>query len=290
MRILCRTIYGSALQTSQLLGVPHKIVPYSTLNEKFDIQPGVLPGPNERCAAQYFVIGAGGHRHVMGADNVPYTTPIEHSPNHAALYRHMPFVLREMNNDLTIAQRAKYGLRRLESHNGRQYAAYYAKRINLENVEANMEHTTMNEGVPTTVPFIPTSADLNPTPPQLPSTGVVTTSGNYLSATAVVPINFDANDVAELKNVARIMFDNELMAVISEIGIVSGVDRVVTGPGQGNTTFNYNEIIGAQIVTHITSYYSVGFTNQGFDFKVEIGATEPLIGESDIYTAVVDEL
>ncbi|MFO5890678.1 hypothetical protein ACLBSJ_33215, partial [Klebsiella pneumoniae] len=36
--IVTRTAYGSYLQTSQYLGIPFKLIPNTTLNEKFSIQ------------------------------------------------------------------------------------------------------------------------------------------------------------------------------------------------------------------------------------------------------------
>lgn len=288
MRKITRTIYGADLQTSQYQGLPHTIIPNSTLNEKFDIQTGIHPAPSERSSMRYFCIGIGGHRHVTGADGIPYTVPIAHRANHAALYRHVPFVLRRTNDDLTVAQRALYGLRKEEVHNGETYFAYYLKRIDQTGAEPRMEHTVVQDGVSTTVPFIPTLADLNPQPPEIPAEGVLPTSGNYLSVTSTVTIEFTEWDVAELKNVAKVMFNNEFYAVISEIGLCSGVDRTVAGPGGGAVNISYNEVIAAQICAHVTAYYSVGFTNLGFNFQVDLGATEPLVSDSDVVLGLTD--
>src|SRR5690606_15519488 len=138
-------------------------------------------------------------------------------------------ILRELDNDLSVTEREKYALRRMETHNGRNYWAYYLKRLNLNGVSQQLQHTTVQDGVATTVPYIPTSANLNPTAPANYSPDVVSTEGNFLSTSAIITINFTEGDIAELVEVARIMYDNEYMAVISEIGLCSGVDKVVTG-------------------------------------------------------------
>jgi hypothetical protein len=58
---------------------------------------------------------------------------------------------------------------------------------------------------------------------------------------------------------------------------VAGVDRIVTVPaGAGSLT--YQEVIVAQITTHLTAYYAVQYTNDGFDFRLELGGTESLFG------------
>ncbi len=278
MRIITRTIYGSRLQTALLLGLPYTAVPNTTLNEKFAVQSGVAPNNNAVPRVCYFGIGNGGHRNLAGADGIPYTSPIQHDPGDAALYRHLPFLLRDPNNDLDATQRLKYGMRKQIVVGGLNYIAYYLKRLELNNVEPVMMHNTVQEGTTTSVPFVPTSANLNPVPPAIPPTGVVTTNGDYLSTSAVLRLDFSAQDVAELVNVAKLMYDNELLAVISEICLVAAVPQIVTAQGPGNTQFNYTEAIAAQITTHITSHYSVGSTNQGFDFGLELGATEPLLG------------
>lgn len=278
MRTITRTIYGSALQTAMLLKLPYTVVPNTTLNEKFGILANQVPEPGKLPSLAYFCIGNGGHRSVTGADGIPYTMPIKHRASDAALFNHLPFVLREVNDDLPPEQRQKYALRREEQHGGRRYYAYYLKRLDLSGVVNEMKHTTVIDGVSQTLPFIPTSANLNPTPPEISPTGINPTEGDYLTTTAVVEIRFTANDVAELVRVAEILYGNELMAVISEIGLCSGLDKVITAQGPGNTTFNFNEAIAVQITNHITSYYSMAYTNNGFDFQIEMGATEPLLG------------
>lgn len=278
-RIVTRTIYGSRLQTAMLLGLPYTQVANTTLNEKFGIQSGVLPDGGAVPRVRYFCIGNGGHRNMTGGDGQPYTSPIQHSASDAALYKHLPFLLREPANDLSALERTNYALRKQIVVNGENYIAYYLKRLDLTGVSPEMKHNTVADGITTSVPYVPTSANLNPVAPTIPSTGVTTTNGDYLSASALLNLDFSETDVNELINVAEIMYDNSLYAVISEIGLVAAVDKIVSAPVPvGSGTFNYNEVVGAQITTHITAHYNVGFSNQGFDFGVEIGATEPLFG------------
>lgn len=281
MRKITRTIYGSKLQTELLLGLPYEHVENTTLNEKFDIQSGVLPNAGQMPKIGWFVIGNGGHRNETGADGFPFSSPIQHEASDAALYKHLPFILREPANDLDTVARGAYGLRRQEVINGQNYIAYYAKKLALNDVQIQMLHNTVTDGVVSSVPFVPTGSNLNPTPPPIPATGVVTTNGDYLSASAILNLSLTREDIAELVEVARIMYDNENYAVISEIGLVAGVPRVVNVPGPGGSgNISYEEAICAQITSHMTAYYSVGYTNEGFDFALELGATEALIGVS----------
>lgn len=278
MRIITRTLLGANLQTALLLNLPFTVSASTTLNEKFNIEAGTALDPGVIPKVRYYCIGNSGHRVITGADGIPYTSPINHRASDFALFNHLPFVLRELSDDLTLTQRAAYGLRKLEVINGVNYIAYYLKRIDVSSVSTEMYHTTVVDGISSTVPFIPGNDNLNPEHPALPNEGVISTDGNYLTASAIVPINFTEFDVTELMNVASILYDNEERAIISEIGLCSGVDKVVTSTGAGGN-INYNEAIAVQIVTHITGYYPVGFTNIGFELQIEAGATEPMLSE-----------
>lgn len=277
MHTITRTIYGSRLQTLLLLGAPFTHIENTTLNERFDVQAGVLPPNGEVPAVRYFCIGNGGHRHLIGPDGFPLTDDVQHSPADAALYRHLPFLLRELDNDLTILERQKYAMRKIITVGGTDYIAYYLKRIDFSGSAVTLQYNDVTDDAVSTTPFIPTGANLNPTPPPIPPVGVITTTGDYLSTSAILGLDFSAADVAELINVANLLYNNELYAVISEIGLVAGVDRTVTASGPGGS-INYVEALMATITTHITAYNSVSYNNNGFDYDLELGAVEPLVG------------
>lgn len=278
---ITRTVFGSRLQTMQFLGLPYAHLANSTLNEKFAIQAGVLPpnvgGSPTLPRVRYYAIGNGGHRNQVGADNQPYTSPIKHAATDAALYKHLPFVLRRPSEDLDATARAKYGLRRLETINNVQYVAYYLRRLDVSNVVPRLLVNERVDGVVTSTPFVPTSANLNPVPPPIPPNGTVTTDGTTVSASAVLVLGFTENDVSEFMNAVNILFDNPYYGVISEVALVAGADLGVPlqlpGGGSGGS---YQECVAATVTTHVTDYYPVAFANKGFDFNLDLGASEPL--------------
>ena len=287
MKTITRTIMGSALQSALLLGIRPQILPFTTLNEKFGVLADAELNEGEVPHLGYFAIGNGGHRNRVGGDGTPYSTPHHRVSSHAALYRHLPFVLRPVDNDLSVSERAQYGMRVLETHNNLRYWAYYLKRINLADVLPVIEHTVVNGDNDISSPYEFTMANLNPTPPEVPNDGVITTSGNYLSVSSILKLLFTAKDVLELIEACRIKYDNEAYAVISEIGLVSGVDRLATVQGSGNQSFNMMEVACAQICSFITTDHRVAFTNSGFEQNIELGATEPLLSATDVVTAGV---
>lgn len=275
MEIITRTAYGSYLQTNMLLGLKHKILPNTTLNEKFNIQSGILPPDSATPVLRYYSVGNGGHTMGTGPGGVQYPKGIQHKATDAAGFNVLPFVLREPSNDLTLEERKKYGLRREETHQGKTWVAYYLKRLDLTSVVSQMEYHVVKDGVDTPEPFVPDSSNLNPVPSALASTGVNVVSGDYVSTTARTPLSFSAWDAAEYLNVSNVIYDTDDLAIVSEIQLCSAVDKVVPITVNGATT-NFNEAVGVQVCSHYSCFFPMKYNNNGVDLLLDVGATEPL--------------
>lgn len=272
-----RTVYGIALQSAKQQGLPWAMIPFTTLNEKLGIQSGVLPDAGVYPNAQFWCIGNGGHTTKIGAGGVALLTPQQFEPTNASLYNMLPFVLCALGADLAPADRAKYGLRRIENHNGVNYIAYYLKRLDLTNVSVQMMLTTVQGGVSNSTPFVPDSSNLNPTPPVISNSGVNTSNGSYVSASAPMSIVFDAVDTQRFLNVIDIIYQDRDYAMISEVAICSGVNKVVQVTDPGGTPFNMNEVIACQVNDFSNAAIALQFNDQGAVIGLDIGGTEPLI-------------
>lgn len=275
-----RTVYGAAVQSSLFTGTPCQYPEYSTLNKALNIRANQPPTAESRPSLSFYVWGNRGHRMVVGANGIPYNDVVQHRATDAGLYGMLPFVLREINNDLTAAERSKYALRRQEEHNGAPYFAYYGRRLDKTNLQPAMYFTQVDNGNPITTNFIPTAANLTPTPPAISPTGVNQVTADYVSARARLALNIGASEVAEMLNVAKVIYDDERFAIISEIGLVTGVDFVVQAAGYGGATFNFMESIGSQIAAHIATYHTLIQVNQGVSIEMDIGVNEPLFALS----------
>lgn len=281
MSIVTRTIYGATLLSELLLGLPHVHVANTTLNERFDVFPNVTPSNGQMPTLHYLGIGVGGHRHMVGAENQPYNDPIEHDPADAAAYRPIPFILREVGDDLSPAERQRYAMRRLETYNGVNYIAYYLRRLSLDQVRPVMTINVPQESTGTTKPvikqdpFVPTGANLNPTAPAIPPGSTISTDGSYLSASAVLNVSLSEQEVEEILNVARIKWGNEKLAVVSEMQLVAGVDQVMSST-IGGSQVNYIEAIEAIVCAHLTSDLPLASLTKGVNHALELGAIEPL--------------
>lgn len=279
MRIVTRTVYGAEIQTAQLLKIPYAPKTSTTLNEKLNIIADALPQAGVWPTLNYMAVGVGGRALTAGVDGIIKTTPIPHRATDAALYRQVPFVLRRQTTDLTTEQRANYALRRAETHNGVAYFAYYLKRIDKVNVSSSLYRTSKTNGVESTVPFVPNNSNLNPTVPDLPNGNAVQTltNGDYVSVSAMLTLSLTPFDVAELIEVAKVLFGSEDYAVISELALVTGTDRTVTVDGSGGVQISFNEAVHTQVSTFISADNSLTNATDGLELLVDVGATEALL-------------
>ena len=280
MQNTTRTLAGTALQVAKNLGIAHQIDANSTLNQKFEIFQNVLPAGNEVPAVRYYSIGAGGHRMTMGTNGVPKTVPYDYDPRNAALYAHLPFVLRPVLNDLPVERRVNYGLRKRVTVGGDDYFAYYLKRLDLTGVTITKKVITKVNGEDNETPFIYTAANLSPARPTIANSGATQTTGDAVYASANIAINFDAFDVSELIEACKILYNDEEMAIVSEIGLVSGVDREVTGTTGTGASIQYQEVIAAQLAAVIPTFHPLTLLNEGFLSRFDLGEKEPLITSS----------
>ena len=278
MKSITRTVYGSYLNNAIIQGLPFKVLPHTTLNEKLGINADVslaLPH-NVYPQLKYFCIGNGGHK-VELTRSIPKITPVQHHSTDAAPFSMIPFVLREMDNDIPPGSREKYALRRIEEFNGSNYIAYYLKRLDFSTSKVEMQMINIeDDGTKTTTPFIPNASNLNPVPQDISNTGTNVLAAKYVEVTNEIEIVFTPEDCQEMRNVANIMYNDEDMAIISEFGLVTGVDRRmnVNIPGAGSVSVN--EVIAAQMSNVLSSFRSCAIDNLGWKLLIKIGNNLPL--------------
>lgn len=274
MENIVRTVYLQYLQTCLLTGSQPTFPQYTTLNEKLAINAGVLPATTDLTNLQAWVIGNKGHQNVIGAEGIPKMEPVPHRATDSSLYGQLPFVLVPVTTDISQIARANYCLRREEVWDGIRYAAYYGRRIDFTNTVPQMQLTTVVNSVPTTIPFVPSSSNLNPTPPDITSTGVNTVDGSYVSATAALTLTLTEDDATQLLNVAKVVYGDQDLAIISEIGLVTGTNKVVSVTSTAGN-FTMNELIVAQIGAYVPAMVPLVFNNTGTTIALNVGASEP---------------
>lgn len=280
-----RTAIAAYLQTIKYLGLKYNMIDHTTLNEKFAIQNGVKPATGVVPNVRYMVIGNKGHYTVVAADGSDETVNRVHRTNHNALYNQIPFVLREITNDLDSVTRQKYRLRRGETYNNVQYFAYYARVFDVSTVVPMLLQIEVINGTPTVTPYTPTVDDLNPIPPTISNNGTVVGSNKTISASAIVEIKLSKDEIAEITNAHRIRTGSTRSPVISEIGLCSGVDVKAQGPSGSGPTFLYDEVIACQVNVHIATNHPVGYNSNGLTLTFDVGGVEPTLGDTALNVA-----
>lgn len=271
-----RTALAGSLQSSQFMGLPQKKLPYSTLNQKLGIQADAEIPSDKLPVCRYVGIGNGGHDFVISANNRRKYVGLHHEPQHTALYNQLPFVLRTLDNDLSLAERAKYRLRRVEEHDGVLYLAYYLRVLDFTDVSTELELRHVENGITTSTPYVPTIENMNPVPPSLTAGSIVTTSGDYIASSTKVPFVMTVADIQEFQRAVEIIEGDAGFSLISEMVTVAALDATVSTVINGSPQ-QYTEAIGAQIMSFITTGFITEYHTDGIKMTIDVGNVEPLM-------------
>jgi hypothetical protein len=274
-----RTPYGAAVQTAQLLKipVPSSFMRASSLNTRLAIQAAANFLQDEQPAMRYFVMGIGAHAYTVGQDNIALPSTRNHAATDAGLYKMIPMVVRQVGDDLDEVYRARYGLRRIENIGGVNHIVYYARRFDPTAAVMKFYLQTITNGrVTEQTEFTPTSADREPTPPLVDNQVANPLSAQVVRVSCPVTLSLDAFDVAEILNASMILHGNEDYTHVSEIGLVTGVDRVLNSDNGTGGTISFKEIVGAQIHSHVPAQLALKERRPGLDLTYDVGVTEAL--------------
>jgi len=267
------TIYALQAQNAQYRGRQHVVMANTSLNQKFDVQANQTYDEADRVAARYFAIGDGGHFNTLGVGNRPLTGYYTHTPDDAASFNHMPFVLRLTNNDLTPIERTKYRMRKLINVGGTPYIAYYLKVLGNADSAIATKLRTEVDGVVTQVDYIPTLANLSPTP-QTPQ-HLLDLQNKYLVSSSEVEFSMSPSEVADFLEACNILYGDADFGIISEIAVVQGVDRQVSGDLNGQA-ISYTEAIGAQCANFVVHDERLTSSEDQFTLTVDISGIQPM--------------
>ena len=276
METIVRSIYASHLANCMMMRRPFSVLPNSTLNQKFNLFKDELPASNEYPVLGYLGIGNKGATYEVTDTGFILTTPVRHLPRDASLYNFIPFLIRDINNDISSTERTKYRLRVPITIGNTTYVAYYLRALSLSNLVPSVELRNVDDENITTNSFTPTQSDLAPNHPNLGNTNLNTANGDYLVATSKVNFVLNQSDIQEIMDACTILFGDPRYAVINEIAIVSGIDKILQGTF-GGATSNYTEVVAAQCATFIAQYHALTSNSTKVEIELDIGAVEPLL-------------
>lgn len=274
------TLNAMRLSTALIMGCDVQYPQKSTLNEYYKLQTAKLPDGTDRPHMRYMCVGNRGHM-VDQSDVVADVVPVGKTPITSGMFSRVPLVLRTMDNDLSDEQRKDYAFRVQENINGRDYWAYYLKRVDMRAVKTTDLDITRENGVEKIEDFVYTDAELNPVPKELPEYNfdddgtVEIPDGRYVESGADLVIPWTEFDVQEYMNVTSIMRGSPRSSIISEIALCSGMDTPASGESATGSKFTYDEAIGVQALYYISLFTNLAQTNDRLSLTIRVGQPAP---------------
>lgn len=267
------TVFSIDLALHRMLGKAYATPINTTLNEKFTILQSEPIPEGAYPELKYFVIGVGGNNVIEGNGKYNFS---EHSPLDGALFKHVPFIMKPVSQDLTAEEAADYRLRVVETISGVQYACYYAKVMpaaELKNFFYSIR--TINGGTSVSAPTLSVldtnnSEILNPTPRVRELTYNNNTTTEYITKIAKVVFKLNQEEITALENVFKLK--NITGSQITEIGICSGIDKTLSTQKK--------EVYACQIMYHVGVNLSLALdlsSGEIINKTIEIGGSEPLL-------------
>lgn len=276
MEHVTRSCYFSKLQSAMVRGGAYQYLPSSTLNEKFGVLSGDLPPPGVYPILQFLAIGDGALGMNVAADGTSEPAIFQHKSTDAALFKHMPFSLRTLDNDLPTERRGRYAMRVQVEFHGVPYWAYFLKRVDFSQADTDLfVKNTLADGTTNVTEFAPDESNLNPTPTLMSESGTNLLAGYAVVASTIIELPLDDFDIAEIRNASQIIKQATGKAIISEVAVCTGALKEIHAP-LGNSTFVFEEAIGVQIGSFLQALYALDYINQGLTDQLELGISEPL--------------
>jgi len=270
-----KTIYSIFLQLQKLRNSNFKIYPYTTINEKFNINSKLPIKLGEYPSINYSVIGNGGHKEITDSTGTQLKS-IRHKPTHASLYNFIPYRAIPLNQDIE-ENTEDLRLRIVKKINDIDYAIYYAKKLKITS-SPSLFKLTIDKGVIKTENFVPDQANLNPNEVLL-HPNILEPHNTYLVALDTVNFELSTQEIEWIHEAYKIIQEDEnaLFPIISEIGICSGLELETVKEING-LKYNYKDAYAVQICYFINSIYKLfEFKDTGLNKYFHIGSMEPVL-------------
>lgn len=250
-------IINDAVTTNTTVDIPK----WTTLNELYEILADESIGRKngKDFTLGYYGIGIGGSRSIgLDSNGLEGRRVFQHKATDFGAYYPIPFLIREIGDDIDPEMRRKYRIRVVRKIGDKIYVMYYLKKINFLEFDATMK---IGERDPVTGneqerPYIPVKEDLTPTPYELVSVNDVPITNQYVNGTGKMDLSLDGNDLEEVRNVCRVLFNDASKAAINEMYLVYGIESRNEGDIANGGTVEYEELVSACVSYFITEAYA----------------------------------
>lgn len=252
-------IINAACTTGTTVNIPKN----TTLNEAYDVLAEESLGRKngKDFNLRYFGVGIGGSRSIgLDANGLEGRRVFQHKAVDFNAFYPIPMLGRKLAEDIDPVLRDQYRMRTVRKIGDEFYVLYWLKLANFVEFDPTMKvgEVDPETGNEKERPYSPKEEDLKPTPYELTSTGNVPITNTYINGTGKIDLSLNGNDLEELRNVCRILFNDSSKAAINEVYMAYGIETNNDGPiaGAGGGTVSYKELLSATVAFHITESYA----------------------------------
>jgi len=273
MNLVTKTVYYDTLALSHFRDKNFKPLPNTTLNEKFNINKDIV-SEVDIPTLSYFAIGNGNIETIDAEDSMKL-----YHGNHrcidAALFNHIPFVLRKEFEDINSNERKKYRLRKRITVNNENYIAYYLKTIEDDMVVNQIIKITQEtDTMPKIEPFNTNDSTLlNPEPYNNKVNEILNNYTEFITNSDQISLILTIEEMNEIKAAMDILGIEENRRNINEIALCSGTDIVDL------STYEI-EVAYAQVMFFLDVDYPIQLllnNEEEFFRQIEIGGMQALM-------------
>jgi hypothetical protein len=259
-----KTLWALDLSSHQMLGTPYKIMPNTSLNQKFDILPDAEVG-DVYPTIKYFALGVGG-ADIINDSSLNHSL---HKPIDAALFEHIPFVMRPVTDDLQPEDKLNYRFRTIEIFNGISYACYYLRVIDNTEMKSGLYEIHTSDDISSLGYFDTNRTDLLNPIPRVVDNYTTPSENTYVARVVKLLFELSVLEKQYIKDVIDIRFAGN--RILTEIGVCSGTDVVTDiGTEAKSVQINYFIKVDIDMIEEIVN-------DGAFVRNIEIGGSEPLI-------------
>jgi hypothetical protein len=239
-----KAILAGKLELAQLLPVPFEVDMMSTLNYHYGVYPDLRPENLPK--VRYFGVGIGGR---YTSDDEALTSAFKALPTDLHLFKPLPFRMVPQDEDITDAERTQYRIRAPWQHptTNIMYWCYYLKLITYTE---GIRLARINPATHLEEPYEIDPSNLTPVGKKPSTGGTIDALVQDIKAYCTAQIHVQGKEIIEAINV---LHKGDLrFAVISEIGLYSGEDKLVNGLSYNGGNISYQEAIYTQLVSKKT--------------------------------------
>lgn len=276
---LLGNLINKACVTNQKIDIPE----FTTLNEVYKVRASESIGEkNGRdFELKYFTLGVRGSDTIgKDANGVDIRRVLQHQPIDGNVFVPIPLCARPVSNDLDNLKRAKLRCREVRTINGVQYAIYWAGLIKFDRYDPQLLKIYKDpvSGAEDVKKYIPSSDNLRPVPVELTSSNTVPISNTYVNGSAILNCTLSADEIEEVKNACRIVYNDAGYAAPNEIAVAYGIDSTTDGDIGGGKFIRYTEALSL-VIGHFITERSAREANNNREISLvfDHGASEPML-------------